>query len=59
MKTPVLWLIGAIFLFCFVAVIYALHRGRDVRASMKVWFAEFSFETTEPKSGSDVAVKHR
>ena len=59
MKTPVLWLIGGMLLLYFVTVIYALYRWRDVRASMKVWFAAFSFETKEPKSGRDVAVKHR
>lgn len=59
MKTPVLWVIGGMFLLYFVAVIYALHRGRDVRASMKVWFAAFSFETKEPKGGRDVVVKQR
>lgn len=58
MKTPVLWLIGGLFLLHFVALIYAVYRGRDVRASMKVWFAAFSFETKEPKSGRDVAAKH-
>lgn len=52
LKTPVLCLIGGMFVIYFSVVTYAIHRGRDVKASFKVPFATFSFETkvqdTEP-----------
>jgi hypothetical protein len=33
------------FVIYFSVVTYAIHRGRDVKASFKVPFATFSFET--------------
>ena len=36
LKTPVLWLIGGMFVIYFSVVTYAIHRGRDVKASFKV-----------------------
>ena len=46
-ETSFLCVMALLVLF-FSALLYALYRGCDVKASMKVWFAQFSFETTDP-----------
>jgi len=50
MKSPVLWFLGGVAILYFGIVAYALYRGRDVKASLKIPFAFFSFETTAPAS---------
>jgi len=50
MGTPVLWVLGVVGVLYFGTVLYAIYRGRDVKASLKVPFAMFSFETREPAS---------
>src|SRR5438874_5608748 len=52
METSALCLMALLILF-FLATMYALYRGRDVKATMKVWFAQFSFETTEQSHSID------
>ncbi len=54
MKGSFLWPLFGIAVFFFAAVLYAIYRGRDFRALLKLPFAAFSFETKEP--GSDTAV---
>lgn len=54
MGTPVLWVLGAAGVLYFGAVLYAIYRGRDVKASLKIPFAMFSFETREPASRNRV-----
>jgi hypothetical protein len=39
MKASVVWLLLAIAAFFFAAVFYAIFRGRDVRALLKIPFA--------------------
>jgi hypothetical protein len=39
-----------IIFLCLVPVMYALYRGVCVKASFKVWIAQFSFETKVPDS---------
>jgi hypothetical protein len=48
MHTSILWLAGILALLFAVMVIYALHRGRDVKASLKILWAVFSFEANAP-----------
>ena len=48
MHTSILWLVGLVALIFAGMVIYALHRGRDVKASLKICWAAFSFEANEP-----------
>jgi hypothetical protein len=48
MKFTFLWLLFGIAGLYFAAVLYAIYRGRDVKASLKVPFAMFSFETKDP-----------
>ena len=55
MRASLLWFIGALAVLYFGVVMYALYRGRDVKASLKVPFAMFSFETKEP-GGNDTGV---
>jgi hypothetical protein len=45
LRTPVLCLIGGMFVIYFSVVTYAIHFGRDVKASLKFPFGAFSFET--------------
>jgi hypothetical protein len=59
MKSSLLWLIGGIALLYFGVVVYAIYRGRDVRASLKLPFAMLSFETKEPGSSDNNVVKER
>ena len=47
MHTSVLWLVGGIALIFGGIVIYALSRGLNVKASLKILWAAFSFETTD------------
>jgi hypothetical protein len=48
-KSPfLLWFLGGIALLYFGVVVYALYRGRDVRASLKIPFAMLSLETKSP-----------
>ncbi len=54
MGTPVLWVLGVAGVLYFGAVLYAIYRGRDVKASLKIPFAMFSFETREPASSNRV-----
>ncbi len=49
MSTPVLWVLGVTAILYFGAVLYAIYRGRDVKASLKIPVAMLSFETTEPR----------
>ena len=44
------YLFGGICVLCFASVIYALSRGHNVKASLKVWFAVFTFETEGAES---------
>jgi len=55
MKTPILCLVGGMFLVYFTVVIYAIYRGRNVKASLKLPFAVFSFEAKEPGAEHDPA----
>lgn len=48
MKASFLWLLFGIAVFYFATVVYAVYRGREVKASLKIPFAMFSFETKEP-----------
>jgi len=48
MKRPTLCLLGGMVLLYFSVVAYAIHQGHDVKASLKVPFAAFSFETKNP-----------
>jgi hypothetical protein len=48
MGWPVLWLLMAAAFLYFGVVVYAIYRGRDVKASLKIPFAMFSFETKQP-----------
>jgi len=42
-------IVGGICVLYFGVVVYAISRGRDVKASLKVPFALFSFETRETR----------
>ena len=42
-------LLGGATVLYFSVVIYAIYCGRDVKASLKIPFALFSFETTVPR----------
>jgi hypothetical protein len=46
MRTSILWLVGGVALIFGAIVIYALSRGLNVKASLKILWAAFSFETT-------------
>ena len=48
MAIPTLFII----LLCLVPIMYALYRGLSVKASFKVWIAQFSFETKALESGN-------
>ena len=50
MKSSLLWVVFGIAIFYFAAVVYAIYRGRDFKASLKVPFAIFTFETKDPVS---------
>jgi hypothetical protein len=39
-----------IIILCLLPVMYALYRGLDIKASFKVWIAQFSFETKQTRS---------
>lgn len=54
MKVSLLWLLFGIAVFYFAAMLYAIYRGRDFRALVKVPFAALSFETREPGSSTEV-----
>jgi|HubBroStandDraft_4_1064222.scaffolds.fasta_scaffold599072_2 hypothetical protein len=56
MKASASWLLFGIVVFYFAAVLYAICRGRDVKASLKVPFAAFSFETNEPGGANKKAL---
>ena len=43
----------------FSVVVYAISRGRDVKASMKIPFALFSFESTAPAGRDRKLLKDR
>lgn len=51
MKASVLFFLTVAALLYFGAVVYAISRGRDVKASLKIPFALFMFETKEPGTG--------
>jgi len=57
LKTPVLCLIGGMFVIYFSVVTYAIHRGRDVKVSLKFPFAAFSFETKVTDDHKDKEAK--
>ncbi len=59
MHIPILWFLGSVALIYFGVVIYALYRGRDVKASLRVPFAAFSFEANEPGGRRDKRLKER
>lgn len=59
MHTSFLWLVGSLALMFAVMVMYALHRGRNVKASLKILWAAFSFEANEPDGKGNKAVKDR
>ena len=52
-----LFLFG-ITVFFFAAVLYAIYRGRGVRALLKIPFAALSFETKEPGSADKTATEN-
>jgi hypothetical protein len=56
MKVSVVWFLLAIAALFFAAVFYAIYRGRDVRALLKIPFAALSFETREPEAAKKTAV---
>ncbi len=47
MKRPIVCLIARISVLYFSAIVYAISRGSDVRASLRVAFAAFSFEAKQ------------
>lgn len=57
LRTPVLCLIGGMFVIYFFVVTYAIHSGRDVKASLKFPFGAFSFETKVAVNHKDKEVK--
>ena len=57
MHIPILWFMGGIALIYCAMVIYAVYRGRDVRACFKLPFAAFLFEAKEPDAARDVEVR--
>jgi hypothetical protein len=59
MKTQILWLGGGGVAIFGVIVIYALHRGLNVKASLKILSAVFSFEANEPSGDGDKTLKER
>ena len=50
---------GVTVLYFSVVVVYAISRGRDVKASLKVPCAMFSFETKQTRRADAGAVKQR
>jgi len=59
MKSPILWFLGSLAVLYFGVVAYALYQGRDVKASLKVPFAVFSFETKAPQDRNNSELKER
>ena len=60
MYTSFLWLVAGLALIFAVMIMYALHRGRNVKASMKILCTTFSFEANEPgSSGGEKHLKRR
>jgi hypothetical protein len=57
LRTPVLCLIGGMFMIYFSVVAYAIHSGRDVKASLKFPFGAFSFETKAADDHKDKEAK--
>jgi len=57
MKSPLLWFLGGMAVLYFGVVVYALSQGRDVKASLKVPFAVFSFETKASAQQESQALK--
>lgn len=57
MKSSILWLLGGVATLYFGVVAYALYQGRDVKASLKVPFAVFSFETKASPARESRALK--
>jgi hypothetical protein len=57
MRTPVLWFLGCVALLFVLMVSYAVSRGRNVKASMKILWAAFSFEANEPHMNGDDRLK--
>jgi hypothetical protein len=49
------YLVGGISLLSFGVMVYAISRGRDVKASLKIPFALFSFETKETRREPGIA----
>jgi hypothetical protein len=59
MKSSVLRFLGGMAVLYFGVVAYALYQGRNVKASLKVPFAVFSFETKVPRDGNAKDLKER
>jgi hypothetical protein len=59
MHISILCLLGGIVLIYFGVVSYAISRDRDVKASLKLPFAAFSFEANEPVGSRDKTLKER
>ncbi len=59
MQIAILWFLCSIALIYFGVIIYALYRGRDVKALLKLPFAAFSFEANEPCGNRDKTLKER
>jgi hypothetical protein len=57
MRTAILWFLGSVAMIYAAMVIYALHCGRDVKASLRIPFAVFSFEAKDP--GGDKTLSKR
>jgi hypothetical protein len=59
MKSPILWFLSGMAILYFGAVFYAIYRGKNVKASLKVPFALFSFETSAPAGRDRGLIKGR
>ena len=59
MHTSTLWLVGGVALIFGAIVIYALSRGMNVKATLKILWAVFSFETNGPVANVNRGVKKR
>jgi hypothetical protein len=59
MHTSMLWLLVSVAVIFGAIVFYALHLGRNVKASMKILWTTFSFEASEPDGAIAKIPKNR
>lgn len=59
MKSSLFWLLGGMAFLYFGMVVYAIYRGRDVKASLKLPFAILSFEAKGRGSRESNVLKER